>query len=342
MPSTSPILEQLSGITDHWPTDQSYLVGVSGGIDSVTLLHILTRLGYQDLTVLHLNHGLRGEESDLDQQLVQQIADNLQLALVTETADIQAKAKSENTSIETAAREARHLFFEKNRTSKNRGEIFLAHHADDQAETILLQILRGSAQATGMSTTTQLQNPPLTLLRPLLPLRKDQLLQYAEDQQLTWREDHTNQQLHHTRNRIRHQLLPLASEIFQRDITIPLTRGAQIRQEEKAYLHQQAQQALEKASSPYPTHPTHSLLVEELIHLPIPILRLVLHEWLSHHPNLPISDLNSQHIEQALSLLPLPPEKSIENKENTTPQTAKINLPGNHHLRRKSGTLFVE
>src|SRR6478735_6771937 len=127
-----------SRVTRDLPPDARYLIGVSGGRDSVAMLHWLISLGYERLIVCHLNHRLRGRSSDADAQFVGKLAAKYPADFDIGSADVRALAKKRKISIETAAREARYAFFAETARRRNCGTIFVGHHADDLVETFLI------------------------------------------------------------------------------------------------------------------------------------------------------------------------------------------------------------
>src|SRR5882724_7976975 len=140
----SPLIEYQRFIRDL-PPSRRYLIGVSGGRDSIALLHFLVDLGYNKLVVCHLNHQLRGRESRRDARFVEKIARDLQLDSEIGSTDVGALAKQSKLSIETAARFARFAFFVEAARRRRCSRIFLAHHADDLVETALLNLFRGAS-----------------------------------------------------------------------------------------------------------------------------------------------------------------------------------------------------
>src|SRR5256885_6888760 len=133
-----------SRLRSDFPPDARYLIGVSGGRDSVALLHWLNSLGYKKVVVCHLNHQLRGRSSDADARFVEKLAGKYQVNFELGAANVRVLAKKKKISIETAAREARYSFFAKAAKRRRCDTIFLAHHADDLLETILLNLIRGA------------------------------------------------------------------------------------------------------------------------------------------------------------------------------------------------------
>jgi len=185
------------------------VVGVSGGSDSVALLHILKYLpGFPlKLVVAHLNHLLRGVESDGDELFVVELAKKWGLKVVVHHADVRTIADELHLSLEEAGRESRKKFFRSIADSVNASGVMLAHHADDQAETVLLRLLRGTG-AGGLTAMKQVTEDG-HIYRPLLGVTRKELRDYLQLCGIGWREDSSNSETYFLRNRIRHELLPI-------------------------------------------------------------------------------------------------------------------------------------
>ncbi|MEI8205306.1 MAG: tRNA lysidine(34) synthetase TilS [Kiritimatiellales bacterium] len=201
------------------PEGAHVVVGVSGGADSVALLHILHRLGYQ-LTAAHLNHSIRGAEADGDEAFVKDLCKKLGIKCVAAKVDVPALAKEKGISLEMAAREARHDFF-RSITSSLKPQasgllIALAHHADDQLETFFLRAARGTGPSGlgGMRSSQKLA--AMQLLRPMLGIRRAEIIQWLEKEKIEWREDATNTDETISRNFVRRQLLPMLGKLNER------------------------------------------------------------------------------------------------------------------------------
>ncbi len=195
------------------------LIGVSGGADSVALLHMLVALGYRP-HVCHLNHRWRGAASNADAEYVRRLAKHLGLPATI------GSRKVPHT--EAAARRARQAFFE--RVAKRTGihTLVLAHTADDQAETFLLRLLRG-AGTTGLGGIwPDRQMGKLRVVRPLLEVTRAEIIKYLKSHHRTWREDASNADRRYLRNRIRHELLPLLERDYNPGIRRVLRRTAEI------------------------------------------------------------------------------------------------------------------
>jgi tRNA(Ile)-lysidine synthase len=204
------------------------LVGVSGGADSVALLHLLVDSGFSKLTVCHLNHGLRGRESAADARFVAALARRLKLPCELGKVDGRRLIRESGLSLETAAREARHRFFAACAVKHRCKRVLLAHHADDQAETILWNLLRGSRGLRGMASEQRIrvEGVSLTMIRPLLGCRRDELPAWLTSNGHRWREDSSNSEAVAIRNRIRNEVFPLLESITGRDPVPPLLRAA--------------------------------------------------------------------------------------------------------------------
>lgn len=177
-----------------------YVVAVSGGVDSVALLHVLQQLPDVRLTVAHFDHGIRSD-SHLDRQLVQQLAQNYGLPFVFALGNLGAGAS------EAVAREARYTFLRQVQQATGAQAIITAHHQDDLLETAILNMLRG----TGRKGVTSLKDQ-YHLRRPMLHVPKSQIRSYAKEQGLVWREDSTNSDMTILRNYVRGTIVPRLGE----------------------------------------------------------------------------------------------------------------------------------
>jgi tRNA(Ile)-lysidine synthase len=200
---------------------EKILVAVSGGLDSMTLLHVLHGLAAKwlwKITVVHFNHQLRGRSSDADEKLVRKTAAAMKLPVVTGRADVKRFAQQSKLSIEMAARKLRHEFFAKMAREQKIPAVTLAHHADDQVELFFLRVLRGAGGdgLAGMKwRAPSPANSKIALVRPLLHLTKTELREFVRKNKIQFREDATNAQLDAPRNRVRNELLPLLRKNYQ-------------------------------------------------------------------------------------------------------------------------------
>jgi tRNA(Ile)-lysidine synthase len=186
---------------------------VSGGADSVALLRLLVELRAElgvVVSAVHFNHKLRGKASDADEQFVAALAETLGVTLHIGRADVAAKAKREKANLEEAARRARYAFFARLAEQGVVAVVATAHTLDDQAETVLAHILRG----TGVAGLSGIHPVSRQVVRPLLGFRREELRKYLRAKKQTWREDATNRDTTRTRARMRTKLLPLLARQF--------------------------------------------------------------------------------------------------------------------------------
>lgn len=187
---------------------EKVIVTCSGGADSIFLLHILNKLGFE-CVVAHCNFHLRGEESDRDENFVSEFCKNEGITLLVEHFDTKQFAAENKLSIEMAARELRYNWFEKVRAEYNAGAIAVAHHSDDSIETILLNLLRG----TGLKGICGIRPKNGYIVRPLLCVNRKEIEEYLTEQCIGYITDSTNLENEYTRNKIRNIVMPILREI---------------------------------------------------------------------------------------------------------------------------------
>ncbi len=217
-------------------------VAVSGGSDSVALLLLLEELRENlgiVLSVVHLNHQLRGRASDADEKFVAGLAAARGLAFHAERAKVAAEAKRTHTNVEETARRFRYEFFERLVKEGRVDRIAVAHTADDQAETVLAHILRG----TGLAGLGGIHPAVNHAVRPLLDVRRAELRRYLKERKQPWREDATNRDVTRLRARIRKTLLPLLEKKFQPAVVRHLSVLAELAREDEAFLNALAEQS---------------------------------------------------------------------------------------------------
>ena len=221
-------ISEFDMITPH----ERVLVAVSGGIDSVALLHILLELAPTfsfRLGVAHFNHGLRGEDADKDAEFVASLAGRLQLPFHADKRDTRSDQKRHRLSLEEAARKLRYAFFTKVREAHGYTKVALGHQADDNAEQILMQLIRGA----GMSSMAGI--PPIrdaTIIRPLIRLTRQQIHYYCRSAGISFVADKTNFDRRHLRNRIRHDLIPLLRRDYNPEVVRSVNRLSDIVRDE--------------------------------------------------------------------------------------------------------------
>ncbi|WP_034040124.1 tRNA lysidine(34) synthetase TilS [Wocania ichthyoenteri] len=188
--------------------ESKLLVAISGGIDSVVLTHLCHQLDL-NIALAHCNFNLRGKESDADEEFVLQLAENLDLEVFIENFDTENFAKDNKLSIQMAARELRYSWFEELSEQLGFDYILTAHHADDNLETFLINLSRG----TGLEGLTGIPAVNNKLARPLLPFSREVIEIYAKAKKLKWREDSSNASTKYLRNKLRHDVIPILKEV---------------------------------------------------------------------------------------------------------------------------------
>ena len=215
-------------------------VALSGGSDSVALLRLLLELRKElgvVLSVVHLNHKLRGAESDQDQEFVSTLAAAHKLILHVTTAEVARHAAEARMSLEAAARELRYDYFQQLFGDRVLDKVATGHTLDDQAETVLMRVIRGTGMRglRGIQPRIQLDDEAASgeIVRPLLDFRRAQLREYLQSLGQLWREDSTNQQMKYTRNRVRQLLIPLLEREFNPSVMQNLSELAEIARAEE-------------------------------------------------------------------------------------------------------------
>ncbi|MGA6954923.1 MAG: tRNA lysidine(34) synthetase TilS, partial [Candidatus Acidiferrales bacterium] len=209
-------------------------VAVSGGADSVALLLLLQRLRDElgiTLSVVHFNHALRADESEGDAEFVANLAQAHELRIVIGREDVAAEAQRQSRNLEDMARQLRYAFFERVVTEGRATRIAVAHTADDQAETVLGHVIRG----TGLTGLSGIYPVAGAVVRPLLGTRRAELREYLRSINQPWREDSTNRDTRRMRARIREQLLPLLQRDFSPAIAAHLNELARFAREEEIF-----------------------------------------------------------------------------------------------------------
>jgi tRNA(Ile)-lysidine synthase len=302
-----------------FPANRRYLVGVSGGRDSVALLHWLKTSGYDNVIVCHLNHQLRGRSAAADARFVAKLAAEYSLAIEIGSMNVGAAAERKKISIETAAREARYSFFAKVAEHKRRRTIFLGHHADDLVETFLLNLFRG-AGASGLIGMREVMMRPiehnnLVVVRPFLHVWRRDIDKYVRENRLDFREDASNKDLTPLRNRVRHRVIPYLEKTIGRNIRQNIWKTATILAEEDNFFETLLPEKLA------------TLAVKPLREMSVALQRRMLHRWLRAAN---VSNIGFDLIERVRQLL------------DSAGRLAKTNLPQDRHVRRRAGKIFIE
>ena len=294
---------------------KKFLVGVSGGRDSMVLLHALHALGFQEMIVCHLDHGLRGASSKLDARLVKRTAHRMGLDIEQARARTAEYAVAEKKSVELAARDLRRVFFAECAARHRCTSIVLAHHADDQVETCLFNFLRGSGAAGlgGMKPVSNLGR--LKIHRPFLGVKRADISTYQKAHRVAFREDSSNKETTYTRNKIRLHVLPAMESAVGSSFRQAILRAADILREEEEWMA-----SLVPAGSA-------QLSCKELRAMHPALRSRVVLRWLRESGVVESGLIETRRV---LSLLDGPQAP------------AKVNLPGGLYARRRAGLIFLE
>lgn len=315
MSTSEALLVALAQARPLLPRSGRFLLGVSGGCDSMALLHALVEIGQQGFIVCHLNHRLRGSAAAADARFVERTTIRLGLTYVGATADTRRLATEQGLSVEHAARDARRAFFRTTAREQHCRTLLLAHHADDQAETCLLNFFRGTGMTglSGMQKDTRRDG--LRVIRPLLEVSRDEVVAYVAARKIPYREDASNASLDYTRNRLRHEVIPLVEQVFRFSPRPALLRLGEILRAENDWM--------ESLVPPL----SRELSCRELRDMPLALQRRFVLRWLRQEK---VFEPGFAETEKVLSLLNLPDAP------------AKINLPKGVHARRRAGRIFLE
>ena len=303
-----------------FPPDGRYLVGVSGGRDSIALLHWVVESGYKKVVACHLNHQLRGSSSDLDAKFVEKFAAQHDVDLEMGSVNIRTLATKQKISVEAAARDARYKFFAQMAKARNARTIFLGHHADDLVETFFINLFRGSGM-TGLGAMREVSKRrvdgiDLTIVRPFLGIWRSEVDEYISAQRLKFREDESNKDLAALRNRIRRRIIPYLEKTLDRNIRQNIWRAAVIAAEEEMWIEDQLPNANDV-----------DLNVSKLRDLPVALQRREILKWLRARK---VTNVGFDIVEDVRTLL------------EVDSGAAKMNLPQDRHVRRRAGKIFIE
>lgn len=309
-------------------SNSAIVVALSGGPDSVALIKALNRLIDRDkLYAVHINHMLRGEDSENDQLFCGNLCQNLKVPFYTFDIDVAKYAKNEKLSIELAARVLRHAklseIAEKIKREKEYAKVYIAlgHNLNDKAETVLLNIGRGTA-LKGLCSM-DFVNDSENLIRPLLAITRDEIEAYSKD--LSPVIDRTNLETDYTRNKLRLKAIPLLSEIFDRDMTKMLSDMSNILKEDNDYLEKQSM----KHFNEYFDYETISLNTDFIKENHIAISYRIIRHAISYVIG-NLVNISSEHINDIFKLC-------VNNKSSK-----KINLPNGMYVEYKYNRLFFK
>ena len=299
-------------------------VAVSGGADSVALLHLLLELREElgcVLCVVHFNHQLRGRASEADEKFVARLAEQHGLDFFVARENVAAKTKRERGNLEDVARRARYAFFERLVQEGRLARVAVAHTADDQAETVLAHILRG----TGLAGLGGIHPTAGVVVRPLLSIRRADLRAYLRGKRQSWREDASNRDTKRMRARIRQRLLPLLERQFQTATVEHLCQLAELAREDEACFESQA--TVREGEMTQAAQNATRLALSGFLREPRAIQTRLLRRIVEHlKPR--AGQFSAAHVEALLALAKHPDSgKSMQ-------------LPGGVEVRRESQTLI--
>ena len=296
-------------------TPSCLLVAVSGGPDSVCLLHILAELREKlgiTLHIAHLNHKLRGAESEADARYVSELAHRLGIPVTTEERDVKAHQARQHISLEEAAREVRYTFLSQVAQAIGAEEAAAGHTADDHTETILMHLVRGTGikglQGLKPRTQWQLAGNSITIVRPLLQISREETAEYCRQHHLAPRIDTSNLSLSPLRNRIRHQLLPLLKS-YNPQVAEALQRTARIAGDDLGFIDQQCLQLWAEIAQKQ----GNVIIIDKQRLLKSPsvlrryLLRMSIEKLVGN-----IKDIEMRHIEDIMSILTKPAGKRLD------------------------------
>ena len=286
------------------------LTGLSGGPDSVALLWCLYRLsnrfGFQ-IGAAHLNHDLRGCESRADADFSAAFASRLKIPCHIETISVSDYQREHKLSLEEAARKVRYAFLSQIAAAHGYTKIALGHHADDNAELVLMNLIRGSGSAglSGIPVKRPMGNPhsptsDLTIIRPLIRLTKTEIVSFLSANNLQWRTDHTNRDTAHLRNRIRHDLLPTLKKNFNPNIVETLNRSASIAESEEAWITETLRPVFENIIVRLDARHVR-LSLPELAQHPLPVARRILRQAIRQAKG-DLQKISFQHVASVMAL----------------------------------------
>ena len=311
---------------DMLSSNDKILVGVSGGPDSVTLLKIL--LSFQEeynlsIYIAHLNHMLRGKESNRDAEFVRNLAQDLNLPCEVEACDLTKIAQKRKLTLEEAAREYRYMFYFKTAEKFGVDKIALGHNADDQVETVLMRFLRGSGLEGLMGI------PPVRgkIIRPLIECSREEIEDYCQEHKIVYRIDSTNKEAIYFRNKIRLELLPLLAHEYNKNIKDVILRLRIIISEISEYLQQKTETIFKKIAA-LEDQGKVIINLEKLNSLPLVFKRRIIRKSIK----VVIGDLNSISFAHSDEILRL-----IENHSGEK----EIYLPHNLRIKKVYNQLII-
>ncbi|MFG6117388.1 tRNA lysidine(34) synthetase TilS [Halobacillus sp. MO56] len=304
--------------------EQTVMVAVSGGPDSMALLHYFKTIRKQwklRLIAVSVDHGLRGEASAADLQYVEEMSRKWNIEFIGTSIDVDTYKKQNHLNTQQAARTLRYRFFHQQMEEKKADVLALGHHGDDQAETILMRLVRGASPAglTGIPVTREFAGGKI--IRPLLGVSKETIVNYCEDNHIEPREDASNHDTKYTRNYFRHRILPLLKEENPK-LVEHLWKLSQVVKDDQEYLNIEAKKLLDQVVNFEKKPKKVSFIISAFKAFPIALQRRSFHLILNYLYDENSEDFSYIHEEQFFDFL----TRNIAN--------AKLDWPGGLRLQR--------
>lgn len=292
------------------------VLGLSGGRDSVALLHLLVQQGCS-VRALHVHHGIRAAEADADAAFCARLCHELEVPFELQRVDVPTLASEQGVSLETAGRHARRWLLAAAARRCKGGVVALAHHADDQAETVLFRLARGAAGLRGMQPVHEASG--ITWVRPMLSWRRADITAWLQQMGQSWRDDSTNAVADVARNALRLEALPALNKALGRDVTPILGRSAR--------LHAETIDALEASLAVLPSKdPQGRLYLPFVWQQPLALRKAIVRRYLQENS---VSDISEEMVLAVVDILPA--ESAV----------SRVNLPGDRQAIRRERRLVI-
>ncbi len=307
----------------------SLVAAVSGGPDSMALLALLSKLQHKyrlKIVVAHVNHGLLKRQSAAAQTLVKRFSEALSFPFYSKTIDLKALAKKNRRSIEEMGRMERYRFFEEIAKKSRSRKIVTAHTLDDQAETVLLRLLRGSGLRGLAGIPPIRKQGPFEVIRPLIDSQKDSLLKFLRESHIRFAVDRTNQSTVFTRNRVRHELIPALKSDYNPQIEHALSSLQEICRQTQDYMDRVSAKAFKNCLCRSARGKRVSLKVQNLKKLHPAVLREVLFQALLYKKG-DLKRFSYDHVAGIVDLL------------HSDEDALESHLPGPLTVRKSQNTL---
>ena len=317
MNDNSPVVQPLALEPDCLPyLRKPVVLGLSGGRDSVALLRLLVQLGCQ-VHALHVHHGIRTVDADADAAFCARLCEQLEVPFELQKIDVPTLSAEQSVSMETAGRHARRWLLAAAARRCKGCVVALAHHADDQAETVLFRLARGAAGMRGMQPVRQTGS--ITWIRPLLSCRREEITAWLQQIGQPWRDDATNAVPDVARNSLRLEVIPTLNKALGRDVTPILNRSARLQGE--------TLEALEAALAALPSKdPQGRLYLPFVWEQPHALQKAIIRHYLQENA---VADISEELVLAVQAILP------------ADAPNARVNLPRDRQACRRERRLVI-